>query len=1318
MKIRDIQIDGFGVWTGLSVDSLSENMTLFYGPNEAGKTTLMQFVRAMLYGFTPERRGRYLPPIHGGTPGGAIRVTGPGGGYEIRRRAQLTDTDSMGQLTVTGADGLSQGQHRLASLLGQIDESIFKNVFAIGLRELQELSTLDDTSAADELYKLSSGLDRVSLVDCMRSLRNGRKKLIGATVAEEEELGRLVGWQRRREKLRDEIEDLTRSGRRWTELASLKRTQQQEITQLTERVSRWEHDGKTVEVAISVYDIWTQQAALRQEIEGFQGDADLAEDAPAQLEQLNGQLEERKQKLEDLKQKRRELREKAENLPLSRRLTDMQGRIDAASQQGTWIEALQEQIDSLDGQIAKAEQQLEADAEKLGLDEEDRLALLDGKQSAVPDLSRATLSALSEPAKNVKDHTFRLRQSREEGLRDKKEVERLEIKLGETLEHAHATDLQLALKRQGEAIASIRQCIQTEEHLEKLKRHYRELEKESLDLATDQALPIERTILLFLPFVLGGMSFLYGLFHLFGWTAMVESPSNNTGMLCIMFGILALGWYYFIRERGDRGTSLDLEDCERQIDTLRHQVREVEIERDELQRLLPPGNGSLETRLREAEELLAELENALPHYHSHLAATQRLATSRKRAEAASNGLKDARLQWQKTLEQLGLSESLSPSSIRKLSEGYETLMASRRRVQELENERSQRRRELQALAKRIEGLYLEAVGPEADAGAATKPAREWEDEVDSDRNPHEPKLNSKSKQTPKPETTAGPPLRKDPLGQLNHLNEELSRQQHWIKRRRELIEQDHQYKKQQAALVRAIERSEQNRRSLWAKCGVATSDQFYALVDRKNKVNQTTEKADKLQEQFRKMIGNQVDYDEVVEQLQDTKQTDLESRWERISQQITQSQQRIDALRTKQGELSQEMKQLCESTRLASAQLELGCVERQIEGLARRWQTLAMTSCLLEDVCKTVENERQPETLREASGFLAQLTDGKYTRIWTPLGTNCLNIDASEGGSLRLEVLSRGTREAVFIALRLSLAAAYSRRGVMLPLVLDDVLVNFDRTRALHAARTLQTFAELGHQVMMFTCHEHIADIFHEIGSEVRLLPEQGAPGAATIMEPPEYEEDEEEYAEYIEEEPEPEPAPEPEPVAEIEPEPEPEPEPAPPPAPVVIIQPPAPKPVPPPQPVAPPPPPPRPEPVVRKPEPRPEPVRPAPRPEPVRPEPPVAPEPVYKAPEPEPVYEQESAIDWMWYEREEADLPAPETFQRREEEIQEDRPRDESETEAMRRALAQVEAAGANHHWAPEGESQNPESPSNNMEPQDEAWWDKQRSLNGKAPK
>ncbi len=70
MKVSELQVDGFGVWTGLCLEDISDRMMVVYGPNEAGKTTLMQFLRSVLYGFSPSRRQRYLPPVHGGTAGG------------------------------------------------------------------------------------------------------------------------------------------------------------------------------------------------------------------------------------------------------------------------------------------------------------------------------------------------------------------------------------------------------------------------------------------------------------------------------------------------------------------------------------------------------------------------------------------------------------------------------------------------------------------------------------------------------------------------------------------------------------------------------------------------------------------------------------------------------------------------------------------------------------------------------------------------------------------------------------------------------------------------------------------------------------------------------------------------------------------------------------------------------------------------------------------------------------------------------------------------------------------------------------------------
>lgn len=1179
MKIKDIQIDGFGVWTGLSVDSMNEGMTLFYGPNEAGKTTLMQFLRAMLYGFTPERRSRYLPPVYGGTPGGAIRVTGPGGGYEIRRHSQLTDADTSGRLTVTGSDGLSQGQHRLQSLLGGIDEPIFSNVFAIGIRELQELSTLDDTSAADELYKLSSGLDRVSLVDVLRSLRAGRGEIVGRGAAspgeEDAAVNKLVGIMSKREKLRDEIQRLSGQTRRWSELATQRRTQSQEIDNLRERMVAWEREARCVEIATGVFEPWQEREAITEEIEAIENEAHLPDEAPSQLVQIEAMIEERRGKVEEIKNRRRGLRDKAEQLPVNKRLFDLQGRIEAATQQATWVEALQEQIDRLDGQIEKARKQVEADADRLGIDEREREQITTGDLAGMPDLSKQTLAALGSPAKHCKEQLFLLKQYRAEGKTHKARAEKYGAKLQEVLQRAHASDLQHAIKRENDHISSLRQRIQLGQHLEKLTRHYRDLERESIELTTDEALPIDRLFVLGLPFIFGGMAVLYGMFNVFQITTFVARPNPTTGMMFILFGAMALLVYYLSRERGQRSTVLDLEDCERQIESVRRQVREVESERQDVDSHLPASNESLEGRLRESESLLAELEESLPTYHAHEAANQSYKASYSRATKAAEELKAARREWTATLDRLGLSTTLSPKSVRTLGDGYETLQASLRRLNDLREEREQRRRERQTISKRIETLYLEALDASGEDTVSLVKERTSERNSDrerSRRDPRDPKRDAKSRKdsyrahgpngyeddyvdydadtyddidangTSSRSQVSGSnhaqkllSSRANPLDQLNHLHEELARQQHWIKQRRDLKAQDAQYKKQQSMHAQAIERGEQQRRALWAKCGVATPEQFYQLVDRKSLLAEHQQHFNELNKQIKTMIGSSVQYDDVAREIEGAKATDLERRWDALTTRMSETESRIAQLQTAQGELAASMKQLGDDDRLMTARLELGCVERQLNQLARRWQTLATASCLLEDVCNTVENERQPETLREASSFLNQLTDGKYVRIWTPLGSNQLKIDDHKGKSLPLDVLSRGTGEAVFIALRLSLAGAYSRRGVMLPLILDDVLVNFDGARAEHAAETLKTFAELGHQVMMFTCHDHIVEIFHQIGVEVREMPTQGVPGRAGILSPPQ-ETDEEKYEEAYEE-PEYE-----EEVAQTETEPDPEP--------------------------------------------------------------------------------------------------------------------------------------------------------------------------------
>jgi uncharacterized protein YhaN len=1090
MKIRDIQIDGFGVWTGLTVDSLPESMAVFYGPNEAGKTTLMQFLRAMFYGFPPERRQRYLPPVHGGRPGGALRVTGPGGGYEVSRRATLDDQSVQGQVTVSGSDGVVQGAHRLGALLGQIDESIFSNVFAIGIRELQELSSLDDTAAADELYKLSSGMDRVSLVDIIRQLKQARYQIVGTV----EEPGFLAHALHRRDKLRHEQDVLLAKGKRWTELAAARQNQQEEIDSLYERLGQWEIELKGVDLAISMKEPWIERDRIREQIAQLKARIDLPDDAVTKVKQLITNQQERQTSIDQIKQQRKQLRARAASLPIRRSVLEHAAKIEAASEQSPWIASLQKQIQRLQADVQQAREHLQEDARRLGLSEDDQQQLLrDQRLANLPDLSRQAIADLAVPAREVRIQSARLAKAKAQTEDDRTEAEKLKRRIDDFLAVREQTDLTAGMHQLQELIQKLRSRQEIDDRIEKLQKHRRELQEEAVDLEAEDALPLERFFVLMIPYAIGAVMLLIGLDKLL--TNFFFDHDVGNGSLLSLVGMVTLFFWWTWKSFTERGTDGSLDDCESQLDAVIRQLKKSEGDREELDRSIPSFTGNAQQRIKECEHELSLFETLLPVQQNLEAALQRLSSAEQTAHSASVSLHQAKSQWRKTLQHLGLSESLSPKSLRLMADGYESLVTSRRRLKTHEDELAQRSIEWDSFCQRIDSLHR-SMRTEAPAPSATTAA------ASTARDAKPTTAATAPNQTAAAGNATGNASAATPNAQIDAMVAMLAEQRSLLQNRRQWKEEDQTLAKQQRAMQTSIDKLERSIHAMLADWGVESVEQLEEQQKSKQEHLKLAALLQTAEQRIRSMLAGHVPYDTMAQWLSPEHRNELEKRWESLTHRMQQARSRVDQLLQRQGEVSQEMKTLASDRRLAEVQLEMATLEMQIQVGRSRWKTLAATHRMLEQVCEVYETQRQPETLREASGFLKQLTGGKYTRIWTQLGKNQLRIDNQTGQALPLEVLSRGTREAVFIALRLALASAFARRGVAVPLVLDDVLVNFDSHRAQLAAQVLKDFAAMGHQVIMFTCHEHIMRMFHQIDVQVRVLPVQGEPGEAKIYQP------------------------------------------------------------------------------------------------------------------------------------------------------------------------------------------------------------------------
>jgi uncharacterized protein YhaN len=161
--------------------------------------------------------------------------------------------------------------------------------------------------------------------------------------------------------------------------------------------------------------------------------------------------------------------------------------------------------------------------------------------------------------------------------------------------------------------------------------------------------------------------------------------------------------------------------------------------------------------------------------------------------------------------------------------------------------------------------------------------------------------------------------------------------------------------------------------------------------------------------------------------------------------------------------------------------------------LARQYALDRMGLLLLSRARERYQEAHQPRVSQLASRTLAQLTGGKYVRVRAAEDGRELLVRDASGKEWAAESLSRGTREQLYLAFRLAVVEDFGETLAPLPIILDDILVNFDLERT---RNTLEVLARLGerHQVVAFTCHPSLKDAFLEQGARlVELGPQQQA---------------------------------------------------------------------------------------------------------------------------------------------------------------------------------------------------------------------------------
>jgi uncharacterized protein YhaN len=154
---------------------------------------------------------------------------------------------------------------------------------------------------------------------------------------------------------------------------------------------------------------------------------------------------------------------------------------------------------------------------------------------------------------------------------------------------------------------------------------------------------------------------------------------------------------------------------------------------------------------------------------------------------------------------------------------------------------------------------------------------------------------------------------------------------------------------------------------------------------------------------------------------------------------------------------------------------------------SRDWSRHALAAFLIDQAREIYERKHQPEIIKDAGDIFSSMTDGKYRGVVSPLGENTILAVDRNGERVPPERLSRGTAEQLYLAVRFAYIRHQARKSDPLPVVMDDILVNFDPVRARRAAQAIRDLSAT-HQVLMFTCHPETVDIFKDLDPEVPIF--------------------------------------------------------------------------------------------------------------------------------------------------------------------------------------------------------------------------------------
>jgi uncharacterized protein YhaN len=1049
MQINDIYIDGFGIFHNFSLENLPYGLIVFKGANEAGKSTIFTFIRRMFFGTFNSRTSNSYSPLEGGSHGGRIAVnTDSNDRYVIERNMGKKD-----DIKVFFPNGTIGSKEDLLKLLDHADQKLFENIYAFGIEELQKFDTLNNDAINNKLNSAGTGVGSISIPKVLSDLKYREEKLY----KQRGKVPLINTLLREIKKIEGEISEIEKDQRKYDLLNFDLEQKSRDIDGLQSKRDEIQKSLIYHRSLHSVWDDWRELQDSKEEFNNLSKIEVFPERGIIEIERIKDKITEFEEKISHCKQEMQRNIIRQQDIYVEEKLLTQKDKI---RDLGNGIEKYRYEKNSLSTLLNSLDTESEHFKDllhRLGPNwNEEYLDSFDHSIPAKDKVARKQ-NELEEIKNSIQQIQEKIGQNKYERESVQTEIKEIDDKIKfddsgfkeeEVKKKRNSINfLRINYQRLKDKENELKSTLKEEELLSKINVGSSE---RSNEIPTWPA----------------------GVIFFSGTVVLIYEYINNSllpGITVFVFLLfISVGYMLLVRKKSEESSVSKENEISSQVSqsnsqnfqktyTLKKQL-EVEISTIRNDMLAQakvcdfpqiPDPILLEQKAEELENLSSSLKNIndLKERKNKLEKALKelnLKCSALKVDFDNENNKQKKLldEWTRWLVSYRLEPSILPGTVLDIFSTIGTCFEIQKSIKKLKKQIDLTKSSVQ----RYEVQVTEVLN-QCDRSSSSI---SFDTEIEKLQNDLDNTLeNSRA------------------LNDLKTKHSELKSDL-----------QNNEY---------SIETFKKDYSKLLISGSASTEEEFYKNYRIWEKYIVLNNKILLAEQRIKKVSGDDEKYSVFIKDLESSDPIYLEDEISRLKGLLESLEQDTFSKNEGRGAIRNQIEQLESRTEGSLKRIRLESLMESLHEKTRDWITLILAQQILAKAIQVYEIERQPYVLIESQAFFSKITGDRYKRIYRSVDSSEIFVEDINGRRKCIQELSRGTAEQLYLSLRFGYVREFNKHSESLPIVFDDVLINFDHLRCYNACRAIKELAAKN-QIFYFTCHPETVEMLLDQFSDVRVI--------------------------------------------------------------------------------------------------------------------------------------------------------------------------------------------------------------------------------------